>query len=114
MADAFILREQESYLSTNWLEHFHPADRDVQLAGVRQTLRDKGFRVAHTGHFVALNVGNAVDQCRRRMSLEIRFINLGAAHDPSHTGIYGLEPNVARAARVLAQAVNPAEVYPAG
>ena len=114
MADAFILREQETYLSTNWLEHFHPADRDIQLAGVRQTLRDKGFRMARSGHFVALNVGNAMARCRQELNVEIRFINLGEAHDLSHTGIYGLETNVARAARVLAQAVSPAEVYPAG
>ena len=114
MADAFILREQETYLSTNWLEHFHPADRNVQLAGVRQTLRDKGFRLARTGHFAALNVGYAINQCRRGLSMEIRFINLGEPHDPSHTGIYGLETNVARAARILAQSVRPAEVYPAG
>ena len=114
MEEAFLLRAGEEYLSANWLEHFHPADRSIQLAGVRQTLRDKGFRVAPTGHFVALNVGNAVDRCRQRLSLEIRFITLGAAHDPSHTGIYGLETNVARAARILAQAVSPAEVYPAG
>ena len=114
MADAFILREQEAYLSTNWLEHFHPADRSVQLAGVRQTLRDKGFRVARAGHFVALNVGDAIDHCRQQLSMEIRFVRLGEPHDPSHTGIYGLETNVARAARILSQSVRPAEVYPAG
>lgn len=52
-----MLRAGEEYLSVNWLEHFHLADRDIQLAGVRQTLRDKGFRLARTGHFGALNVG---------------------------------------------------------
>ena len=101
-------------MSVNWLEHFHPADREVQLAGVRQTLRDKGFQLSRAGRFAALNGGDAVDQCRQRLDLEIRFINLGAAHDPSHTGIYGLAANPTRAAEVLAQAVSPAEVYPAG
>ena len=114
MEEAFLLRAGEEYLSTNWLEHFHPADRDIQLAGVRQTLRDKGFRVAHTGHFGVLNVGDAVDRCRQNLNLEIRFINLGEAHDLSHTGIYGLAADKARAAQALAQAVSPAEVYPAG
>ena len=77
MEEAFLLRAGEEYLSTNWLEHFHPADRDVQLAGVRQTLRDKGFRVAPTGHFGVLNVGDAVDRCRQNLNLGIRFITLG-------------------------------------
>ena len=101
-------------MSANWLEHFHPADREVQLAGVRQTLRDKGFQLSRAGRFAALNGGDAVDQCRQRLSMEIRFINLGAAHDPSHTGIYGLAADPARAGQVLAQSVLPAEVYPAG
>ena len=114
MADAFILREQETYLSTNWLEHFHPADRDVQLSGVRQTLRDKGFRMAHTGHFGVLNVGDAMARCRQELNVEIRFITLGDARDPSHTGIYGLAGNGEEVALELAQAVSPAEVYPAG
>ena len=114
MEEAFLLRAGEEYLSTNWLEHFHPADRDIQLSGVRQILRDKGFRVAHTGHFGVLNVGDAVDRCRQNLNLEIRFINLGEHQDPSHTGIYGLAADKTRAAQALAQAVSPAEVYPAG
>ena len=81
---------------------------------MRQTLRDKGFRVAHTGHFGVLNVGDAVDRCRQNLNLGIRFITLGEAHDPSHTGIYGMVGNESKAAQLLAQAVNPAEVYPAG
>ncbi len=109
-----MLREGETYLSANWLEHFHPSDRDIQISGVRQTLLDKGFRVARTGHFGVLNVGDAVDRCRQRLDLEVQFISLGEAHDPSHTGIYGLAADKARAAQVLAQSVSPAEVYPAG
>ena len=109
-----MLRPGEEYLSTNWLEHFHPADRAVQLTGVRQTLRDKGFRVAHTGHFGVLNVGNAVARCQQELNVEIRFITLGDARDPSHTGIYGLAGNEEDVALELAQAVDPAEVYPAG
>ena len=101
-------------MSTNWLEYFHPADREVQLAGVRQALLGKGFRVARTGHFVALNVGAAIDRCRQELSVEIRFVNLGDWHDPSHTGIYGLAEAAEDVAQELAQAVSPAEVYPAG
>lgn len=109
-----MLREGEEYVSTNWLEHFHPDDREVQLAGVRQTLLGKGFRVARTGHFAALNVGAAIDRCRQELSVEIRFVNLGDWHDPSHTGIYGLAGAVEDVAQELAQTVRPGEVYSAG
>ena len=109
-----MLRPGEAYLSTNWLEHFHPADREVQLAGVRQALLDKGRGVRRTGFFLVLNVGATVDRCRQELNREIQFISLGEPHDPSHTGIYGLAADKARAAQVLAQGVSPAEVYPAG
>ena len=79
-----------------------------------QTLLDKGRRVARAGYFVVLNVGASVALCQNRLNLEIQFINLGEPHDPSHTGIYGLASDKARAAQVLAQAVSPGEVYPAG
>ena len=108
-----MLREGEEYLSTNWLEPFHPADRDIQISGVRQTLLDKGRRVARSGHFIVLNVGASVALCQNRLNLAVQFISLGEAHDPSHTGIYGLTPNAAAAARLLAQSISPAEVYPA-
>ena len=100
-------------MSTNWLEHFHPADRGIQIDGVRQTLLAKGFRAARTGHFLVLNVGAAIDRCRQGLSVEIRFINLGDWHDPSHTGIYGLADNPEDVAQELAQSVPPTEIHPA-
>ena len=111
---AFLLREGEVYLSANWLEHFHSADRDIQLDGVRQALRDKGRGVRRTAFFLVLNAGDAIDQCRQKLNQEIRFVPLGERRDPSHTGIYGLTGNKSQAADALAQAVSPAEVYPAG
>lgn len=101
-------------MSTNWLEHFHPADRAIQVAAVRQTLLDKGRGVRRTAFFLVLNAGDAIDRCRQNLNLEIRFVNLGERHDPSHTGIYGMVGNESKAAQLLAQAVSPSEVYPAG
>lgn len=113
MGEAFLLREGEEYLSTNWLEHFHPADRSVQLAAVRQVLLDKGRTVARTAYFGVLNVRTAVDRLRQALNMEIQFITLGESYDLSHTGIYGLTENKSRAADLLAEAVSPAEVHPA-
>ena len=75
---------------------------------------DKGRGVRRTAFFLVLNVGDAVDRCRQELREEIRFVNLGEHYDPSHTGIYGMVGNESKAAQLLAQAVSPAEVYPAG
>ena len=86
---AFALRAGEEYLSTNWLEHFHDTDRPSQIAGV------------------------SIATCQDNLNLEIQFVALGEAHDPSHTGIYGYTAHNAAVATLLATLVNPDEVYPA-
>ena len=109
---AFELRLGEEYLSTNWLEYFHGSDRDIQISGVKQALADKSFRIGRSSRFAVLNVGVSVAACSDILNLNIQFIALGEAHDPSHTGIYGCADSV-RAAAVLAQSVNPNEIHPA-
>ena len=114
LGEAFLLRPGEEYLSANWLEHFHADHRAAQLAGVRRTLLAKGRNIPRTSFFAVLNVGAAVERCRQELNLEIRFVVLGERRDPSHAGILGLPEEAEETARVLAQAVGPAEVYPAG
>lgn len=110
-ANAFLIRDGEHYLSTSWLEYFHGSDRSIQVSRACQDLRKK--RTVKRGDpLIVLNVGIAVSTCKAQ-DLDIQFINFGEPDDPSHTGIYGLT-RASDAARILAQSVRPAEVYPAG
>lgn len=113
MDGAFLLRADEPYLSTNWLEHFHPSDRHLQLNGVLQSLRGKR-NVANNAFLSVLNVGIAVSACQKQLKLELRFVLLRESCDPSHTGIYGYAGHNAKTAAVLAKSVNLDEVYPVG
>lgn len=110
---AFRLRPGEEYLSANWLEYFHDSDRPEQLAGVRQALAAKGFRMARAARFAVLNVGAAVSRCQELLDTPIRFIALGDPHDPSHTGIYGYADHNTAVAAVLAAMVAADGLYPA-
>ena len=110
---AFEMRPGEPYLSTNWLEYFHDSDRQSQIAGVRQALADKNFRVSRTGAFAVLNVGAAVSACKAGLNRQIEIIALGEAHDPSHTGIFGYTEYDPDIAARLATSVNSNEIYPA-
>ena len=110
---AFYLRSGEEYLSTNWLEHFHESERRSQIEGVIGALAGKGFRVAGGGSFAVLGVGDATSACKGRLDLNVRFVVLGDAHDPSHTGIYGYGERNVSAAALLAALVGRDEVHPA-
>jgi hypothetical protein len=105
-----LLRPNEEYLSTNWLEYFHDSDRQSQIVGVHQALTDKGFRVSPTGSFAVLNVGNTVSTVRQARDLKIRFVNFGEPHDPSHTGIFGYNAEDTDTATALARLAR--EVHP--
>ena len=109
--NAFMLRNNEAYLSTNWLEYFHESNRNIQISGVHQALTGKQFRVARSGEFAILNVGAATAACQEERDLEIRFVRLGESRDPSHTGIYGYAVGDTDTARTLAKSV--LEVHPA-
>ena len=108
--DAFLLRIGEGFLSTNWLEHFHPADRQLQVASVQNALEGKGFRVSRSGGFAILNAGMAVQQVYDECRVLLNFRPLGQAGDPSHTGIFGYgsdDTDVAESLANLVQEVHP-------
>ena len=98
----------ETFLSTNWLEYFHASDREIQMSGVRGALSRKGFRVSANGKFAIVNVGEAN---RHVSGVQLSFIVLGQASDPSHAGIFGYQAGDADTAIALAKSVR--EMYPA-
>ena len=106
--DAFLLRDGESFLSANWLEYFHPSDRQFQMSGVRNTLANKGFRINSNGGFAVLNVGITTQQIRRA---RLRFALLGQTSDPSHAGIFGYRYGDTDTAKALVRLVR--EMHPA-
>ena len=108
-ADAFLLRDRESFLSTNWLEFFNQSDRKLQISGVRNALYRKNFRVNPNGTFAVLNVGLTV---RQISGPDLYFMPLGDTNDPSHTGVFGYEAGDTDAAAAIAKLVT--ELHPAG
>ena len=87
-SDAFILRLDEQFLSTNWLEYFHDSDRQVQM------FRCKTLPLP-TRALTSISVNGRFASSERRLlksaafnDVELRFVLLGQASDPSHVGIY--------------------------
>ena len=86
--DAFLLRDGEQYLSTNWLEYFHQSDRGVQISGVRAALAGKNFNIHPNGGFAILNVGHSGHRVLSFLRVGLSFQVLGQVQDPSHTGVF--------------------------
>ena len=54
---AFYPRENDDYLSSNWLE-YHSPDRDVAVNSIRKVIP---LKLTVGGRFVVLNVGEAIE-----------------------------------------------------
>lgn len=106
---AFQLRQIEDYLSVNWLEFFHLADRKEEIREVRKALR---LKLGAKAKIAVLNVGKTISYVRTQ-SPDAR--NLSMLHepeedDPSHSGIYGFHDDHL-IADLIAEMVQ--ETYPA-
>ncbi len=89
---AFILRDMESGLSVNRLDHFGGVAKERQLDEIRRLIR---MNVSLNGRFAELNVGATL----RRLSGELSALRFvlsplaaedGFEADPSHSEILGL------------------------
>ena len=113
---AFRLRRQtdgpEQYLSVNWLEHLHPADRERQLANLRLIFSSKGWTLSASSRFAVHQVRALIDYVQSNSPdhrlLSVRHEPL--ANDASHCGIYGYELEDDIVADLIAEAVE--DTYP--
>ena len=107
---AFRPRQVDEYLSVNWLEFFHLADRQEEIREIRKVLR---LEPGAKAKIAVLNVGETISYVRTQ-SPDAR--NLSVLHepeedDPSHSGIYGFRYDDHLIADLIAEMVQ--ETYPA-
>ena len=117
---AFILRENESGLSVNWLEAFNSNDLCFQLSEVRRLSR---IRLSTNGKFAKLNVGNTKQYVHTRaenagisVSLEFLKVPLGKTSkweaDLSHAEITGIPPRNSVEAAVIGDFIAKSVQFP--
>jgi len=112
-ATAFHLRFNEESLSVNWLEFLSCSDRESEISEIRKIYLAKLNNLKTDELIAVLNVGKVREKVRREHP-EGR--NLGVLHDPtsndpSHSGIYHLNPDNVLIAELILQLVD--ERYPA-
>ena len=110
---AFELRENEEYLSVNWLEFFGLKDLGAAVERVREAFRRKGFRVRRNGRFVVIGVGSARAAVESAVGRPARIEHLPLDDDESHAGLSGYTSQDLSAAVELRMLVRGENVHPA-
>ncbi|HTY66718.1 MAG TPA: hypothetical protein VMH36_08710 [Alphaproteobacteria bacterium] len=87
VAEAFILREGESYLSAAWMEYFS-GNRIAQLCGVRDILRSSGRDVKAKDVLAVISVGTAT-RIGLTFDRKLRFRLEPKRENPAYAAIRG-------------------------
>ena len=112
MSAAFIPKQDEEYLSVNWLEYFGETDLGAAVERVREVFRSKNYQVRPNGRFAVLNVGAAKTAVREGVGQSLHINHL-PVDDESHSGIFGYASEDLAVAVELAALVTHQDVQPA-
>jgi hypothetical protein len=115
-ATAFMTRENEEYLSVNWLEDLKCSDRASEIRELQDLYSRKFKRVPATAQIAILNVGTVrtkvSSESPDQRSLPILHEPMEEEPtDPSHAGIYNIRPDdeiIAELIREIIQENHPA------
>jgi len=99
-------REEEKYLSVNWVEYFEDMEINQQVAKIREDV-SKNLELKPSGRFAKINVGRAKEEIE---SAEIKHIL--KEENPSHSGIYVTQEN-REATLELANMITSNDIFPA-
>jgi hypothetical protein len=83
---SFMLRQDEEFLSVNWMEYFGDIGIDAQINKIREYIE---LSLAASGLFAVLNVGEIIDQVQRNSERQIAVLYEPTPGDQSHSGVYG-------------------------
>jgi len=110
---AFMLREDESYLSVNWLEYFEQRTHEERLLEIRQVLANKRT-IGSSARLALLSIGHAIREVGDNPLLFFTHEPIDSPNlvsDLSHSGINNIQSFEILVAEKLAQAVT--ELCPA-
>ena len=84
---AFQIREEEDYLSVNWLEFLNKSSRDEEIAEIRKVLQKK-LKLGSRSRIAVANVGTLINHILEERILKVQH-EPELPDDPSHSGIFG-------------------------
>ena len=105
---SFMLRQDEEFLSVNWMEHFGDIGQEAQLTEIRESIT---LSLAASGIFAVLNVGEIINQVQRNSERELAVLHEPTPDDLSHSGVHGYGHEDDLVADLIAEVV--LKTYPA-
>ena len=112
MPAAFKFRDNEDYISVNWLEYPMAPDWDSAINMIREALYRKNFSIKHNGKFVVLNVGDIKEIVHKFIGVVPKVEHLPTEYDASHAGIFRFNATDALIVLLIARLARNSSTYP--
>ena len=113
MASAFVPRQQDEYLSVNWLEYWGLPDLGAALDCIRRELNgERNLQVKLDGRFAVLNVLDIKDTIRGMTKRPSSVMHQPTPDMKSHAGVFGFFQNETDVAAELAMLVSADNTFP--
>ena len=112
MAAAFELREDEEYLSVNWIEYFEELNLVAAINKVQWTLQNKVLNISPNGRFAVLGVKEIKDAISSVTRHALHIEHMPETDDGSHCGVFGYSASDLEVASEIALQLDLQNVYP--
>lgn len=106
---AFHLRQEEVYLSVEWLECLAQPSRVDEIKEVINILSGK-LRLGNSAKIAVLNIGTVCHHVREASMYSVRFLREPEPDDPAHSGIHDTIQDEMMIAELIAERV--AQMHP--
>lgn len=111
---AFYLRDDEAYLSVNWLEYFGLPSTHDAIGKIRESFIARSFRLGKGAKFASLQIDDIKRILHKHKRPRLSFTHQPLEKNCSHSGIFGLpEGEDPLAALLLVALLKPDCVFPA-
>ena len=110
---AFMLKDNESSLSVNWLEILRCQSRNEAIQEIRNIMANKRFQLKKSARIAVHNAGTLIKTVKDKSpdSRVLSCLHEPARDDFSHSGIYGLKADDELIADLIATCIK--EIHPA-
>lgn len=104
---AFMLRENEAFLSVNWLEYYRSLSLNKQLDKIRKSFP---LKLTDSAKFATINVGKTKAYVKDNCGINLSILHEPSPKNKSHAGIHGYRFEDDMTAALIAEMVQ--DVYP--
>lgn len=110
---AFRRKDEEEYMSVNWVEYFGLISHIAAIQKIEQAYLNKGRTVNKSSKFAVINIDRMTECVNKEAHITLHVKHEGTSPDPSHSGVFNMPKEDTTIGNLIAQIIDKDAIYPA-